>query len=593
MHGDAKLLADLGRLCISAPATEALLAVALPALLELSAAHTVVVQRRSGDQQIVAAQAGRTLQPDTMPGLTSVAEQLTVVAVPATWAALGITRTAAQQLPEGVGVIIFAWGHGEPADSAMLAAGLAMLGGSVARLVAEERLSDLMLRVDNAQSLANMGDYDWHIASDTNRWSDQLYRIYGHEPQSFEANYSEFLAHIHPDDRDRITEIHQQAYASGEPYQMIERVVRPDGQIRYLSSNGQVIRDANGTPVRMRGTCIDVTDRVLAEQERERSAARFRGLVESSPDAIMVVDHENRIVQANGKASDLLGADPVGHVIDEISSFDGTTDQAVAATGFDGRRLQLDVSTARLSPVDDERVTAIFLADAAPRLASEASAAGLREAQVRRRQALEMNDNVVQGLTAAMYSLDDGNVGAGTAYLEGTASAARRMMNEWLSPLTGGALHAGDLVRDAPSTLDGRAHDDAPQGPWPAGVTDLPRVLVVDDNQDLRMLIRLHVEAIGKYEVVGEAGDGEEAVAMAAQLQPNVVLLDLAMPRMDGLQALPLILEAAPGVRVVVLSGFDKGMMAKEVLAAGAARYIEKGVRLDLADVLAEVLSAA
>ena len=50
---------------------------------------------------------------------------------------------------------------------------------------AEEALRDLQARVDNAQQLANMGDYDWEIASDTNRWSDQLFRIYGHEPQSF------------------------------------------------------------------------------------------------------------------------------------------------------------------------------------------------------------------------------------------------------------------------------------------------------------------------------------------------------------------------------------------------------------------------
>jgi hypothetical protein len=53
-----------------------------------------------------------------------------------------------------------------------------------ARLEAEAQLNDLRLRVDNAQQLANMGDYDWHIPTDTNRWSDQLYRIYGYEPQS-------------------------------------------------------------------------------------------------------------------------------------------------------------------------------------------------------------------------------------------------------------------------------------------------------------------------------------------------------------------------------------------------------------------------
>lgn len=138
-----------------------------------------------------------------------------------------------------------------------------------ARKNAERQLADLRERVDNAQVLADMGDYDWHIPSDTNRWSDQLFRIYGCEPQSFNPSYERFLSFIHPDDRDRIREIHQRAYATGEPYQMVERIVRADGEMRYLSSNGQVVFGADGNPERMRGTCIDITERVEAERSRE------------------------------------------------------------------------------------------------------------------------------------------------------------------------------------------------------------------------------------------------------------------------------------------------------------------------------------
>ncbi len=141
-----------------------------------------------------------------------------------------------------------------------------------ARVAAEAALADLRERVDNAQALANMGDYDWHIPTDTNRWSDQLFRIYGYEPQSFEPAYERFLSFIHPDDRDRIRAIHQHAYETGEPYEMVERIVRPDGELRYLSSNGQVLHDAAGQPVRMRGTCIDITDRVRAEEEHAAAA---------------------------------------------------------------------------------------------------------------------------------------------------------------------------------------------------------------------------------------------------------------------------------------------------------------------------------
>ena len=120
------------------------------------------------------------------------------------------------------------------------------------------------------------------------------------------------------------------------------------------------------------------------------------------------------------------------------------------------------------------------------------------------------------------------------------------------------------------------------------------RVLLVDDSEDLRTLLRLKMESWSRYEVVGEAGDGQQAVELAAERQPDLVMLDLAMPVMDGLQALPLIRKAVEGVRVVVLSGFDQTVMAGKARAAGADGYLEKGVPMDeLARTLDEVLSPA
>jgi PAS domain S-box-containing protein len=206
---------------------------------------------------------------------------------------------------------------------------------------AEEELELLRQRMDNAQRLANMGDYDWHIPTDSNRWSDQLYRIYGYEPQSFNASYERFLSMIHPDDRERIQGIHQHSYATGEPYEMIERIVRPDGEVRYLHSNGQVLMGPDGAPERMRGTCIDVTEQVLAEREREATAVR------------------------------------------------------------------------------------------------------LSEVKLRRRQAVEINDNIVQGVTAAMYALELEDVASCRSYLDATLSAARSMMEP-----------DEDLVRTEPASLD-------------------------------------------------------------------------------------------------------------------------------------------
>jgi DNA-binding NarL/FixJ family response regulator len=125
-------------------------------------------------------------------------------------------------------------------------------------------------------------------------------------------------------------------------------------------------------------------------------------------------------------------------------------------------------------------------------------------------------------------------------------------------------------------------------------VAEQVKVLIVDDSRDLRDLLGIKVEMWGGYQVVGLAADGLEAVDLARSEQPDLVLLDLAMPNMDGLQALPLILDAVPGVRVVVLSGFDKGSMAERAIAAGAHRYVEKGLSTrELSTVVAEVLQAS
>jgi signal transduction histidine kinase len=103
------------------------------------------------------------------------------------------------------------------------------------------------------------------------------------------------------------------------------------------------------------------------------------------------------------------------------------------------------------------------------------------------------------------------------------------------------------------------------------------RVLIVDDVADIRKLIRMTLERGGPFDVVGEAGDGAEAISQAARLQPDIVVLDLSMPVMDGLEALPEILRQSPNSKVLVLSGFTANEMGDEALRLGAAGYMEKG----------------
>jgi DNA-binding NarL/FixJ family response regulator len=103
------------------------------------------------------------------------------------------------------------------------------------------------------------------------------------------------------------------------------------------------------------------------------------------------------------------------------------------------------------------------------------------------------------------------------------------------------------------------------------------RVLVVDDAANLRELLTLLLETEDDFEVVGTAADGEQALAAAEMLRPDIVLLDLAMPKMDGLQALPGLRHRLPAAKIVIFSAFDQGGLVEEALKIGADAFLEKG----------------
>jgi CheY-like chemotaxis protein len=101
------------------------------------------------------------------------------------------------------------------------------------------------------------------------------------------------------------------------------------------------------------------------------------------------------------------------------------------------------------------------------------------------------------------------------------------------------------------------------------------RVLLADDLSDIRLVMRLLFEADGRAEIVGEATDGAQAIELARELRPDAVVLDLRMPGMDGVEALPLIRAASPGTVIVALSALPVGPMTDRAVDLGAT-YIRK-----------------
>ena len=121
-------------------------------------------------------------------------------------------------------------------------------------------------------------------------------------------------------------------------------------------------------------------------------------------------------------------------------------------------------------------------------------------------------------------------------------------------------------------------------------MADRIRVLICDDVAMLRELIRYELEEDEGVVVVGEADNGLDGVRLVEELHPDVVVLDLAMPGIDGLEAISLMRVVVPPPAILVHSGFDAETMRDRVLALGAARYLEKGGNLrEVRDALREV----
>jgi DNA-binding NarL/FixJ family response regulator len=109
-------------------------------------------------------------------------------------------------------------------------------------------------------------------------------------------------------------------------------------------------------------------------------------------------------------------------------------------------------------------------------------------------------------------------------------------------------------------------------------VTHAPcRVVIADDTPEIRTLLRMALETEGGFEIVGEASDGAEALSLSDDHMPDAIVLDLAMPVMDGLEAIPMIRKSNPSAKILVLSGFEAARMKDEALEAGADAYMEKG----------------
>jgi PAS domain S-box-containing protein len=141
---------------------------------------------------------------------------------------------------------------------------------------AETELQQQRVQLLEAQRLANLGSWVWDVAQNRVTWSEVLYEIYGVRPDEFRGTFDDFLQRIHEDDRTVVKEKITEALRLGQGFRVDERIIRPNGEIRYLQSFGEVIKNDRGEVVQMLGICQDVTEQheshVALEQARDQLA---------------------------------------------------------------------------------------------------------------------------------------------------------------------------------------------------------------------------------------------------------------------------------------------------------------------------------
>jgi len=133
------------------------------------------------------------------------------------------------------------------------------------------KLQESNSRLEEAQRIANVGHYSWNLIENRVIWSDEVYRIYGLDPQQGPIDLAKVGEMIHPEDRELVFRAAEEALRSGLPADIEHRLVRPDGEVRTIRSVGTVKRDASGRPYEMFGTAQDITDRKRSEEALKQS----------------------------------------------------------------------------------------------------------------------------------------------------------------------------------------------------------------------------------------------------------------------------------------------------------------------------------
>lgn len=175
------------------------------------------------------------------------------------------------------------------------------------RKLSEEALHAATIRLNEAQRLARMGSWERDLVTNRITWSAELYRMFDLEPGNAPADLDGYLEIIHPEDREGFLRTVEHTIEKGLHYNTEYRIIRKNGTSATIHAIGEVVRDAAGRPVLLRGTAQDVTEQRRLESRLRESEKKYRDLFESATDAVFILGLDGHFIDVNRTAYERLG----------------------------------------------------------------------------------------------------------------------------------------------------------------------------------------------------------------------------------------------------------------------------------------------
>ena len=188
--------------------------------------------------------------------------------------------------------------------------------------ITERKAAEAAHQVEAAQArlvqdATGIGIWDWDLATGVTTVSAAYRRLYGLPPDSPMPDFAGWLARVHPTDRDQAGATAEAGLAAGG-YEDEFRILRPDGEVRWLAARGTTLHDATGRPARFLGVNIDITDRKLAELALQASEERFRSFAEASRDVIYILDLETGRLDFLSPAFETVWGEPRAAILSDM-----------------------------------------------------------------------------------------------------------------------------------------------------------------------------------------------------------------------------------------------------------------------------------